>query len=144
MNTCNASLPREKIIRGYPIRRLALGAYLEAARALSELPEAALGALYPGQTAQMALDSLKSLTPDTALPVLTRALTVLPQTVVACASALTGVTESDLLSDPAIGADGLMEMLEAAWELNGMENFTLAARRLRTRLRAATRSGCKG
>ena len=43
-------------------------------------------------------------------------------------AALTGIPEEQLLNDPGIGLDGLMEILNAWLEVNNIENFISAAR----------------
>lgn len=138
------SLPREKLVRGYPIRRLALGAYLKAAQSLKELPDTVLSALFPDDDTNSAMQKLKHLTPDSAAAVLARGLSALPEPLIGAASELTGVGREALLTDPDIGADGLMEMLLAVIEVNRLENFTTAVRAVRARLKGHPAIGFNG
>ena len=138
------SLPKEKTVRGYSVRRLPLGAFLQAAQALETLPDDVLAAAYPGKSAGEALRELTRLTPETALPVLARAIAGAPSALLKAASCLTGIPEDALLTDPALGAEGLLEALTAAWEVNGLANFTRAARSLLARLKSPDPTGCNG
>ncbi len=138
------SLPKERMVRGYAVRRLPLGEFLRAAHALETLPDDVLKAAYPDKTAQEALQALRALTPETALPVLGRAIAGASGALLGAASCLTGIPEERLLTDPDLGADGLMEALLAAWEVNDLGNFTQAVRRLAARLKSPRPTGCNG
>lgn len=139
------SLPREKTIRGYTIRRMPIGQFLTALQTLRELPGEALNILLPGLTPQTMLSRVKELTAEELKEMAARLLTVLPGYGVSLLSRLMGVEESDLLRDERIGLDGLMEMLEAWMELNGIENFMRAAGALQVKVRKAiTPAGSSG
>lgn len=136
------SLPDEREVRGYVIRRLPLGAYLKAAQSLKDLPDAVMSALYPNDDAGTAFVKLRHLTPESAVGVLARGMSALPKPFARVISLLTGVSEHALMSDPAIGLDGLVEMLNAVIEVNHLENFTTAARETLARLKGSATTGC--
>lgn len=140
-DTVSLALPQEGEACGYPIRKLPLGAYLRAMRALAALPDTLLGALFPGEDASAALRKLRALTPDTAAPLLARAVAAAPGPILKAVSLLSGVPVNALENDPAIGANGLLAILATVAEVNGLANFMPAARALRSRLKAAP--GCK-
>lgn len=136
------SLAQEKEVRGYLIRRLPLGAYIKAAQSLQSLPDTVLEALFPGEDAKSALLKLRHLTPETAVGAIARGLTALPTPLLKVCALLTGVPEHALRDDPEIGADGLMEMLEAVVEVNHLGNFTKAVWALSARLCLPRTTGC--
>ena len=151
MNTDNAyrdavalSLPRERTVRGYLIRRMPIGQFLTALQALRDAPGELLDALLPGLTPQTLPGRLKALSAQELKAAATRLLTTLPAYGVRLIAGLIGVEEADLLRDELIGLDGLAEMLEAWAELNGLENCTRAAGALWDKVRASTTpAGCK-
>ncbi len=136
-DSLSLALPPAREVRGHAVRKLPLGAYLRAMQALCALPETLLGALFPGEDASAALGRLRRLTPDTAAPLLAKAVAFAPGPLMQALALLTGIEESVLLDDPAIGADGLLELIEAVIEVNGLANFTRAARALLARLRTS-------
>lgn len=133
------SIPLSETVRGYEIKRLALGQYMQAFEALRTAPEAILKACFPGQDAGKILAGLKTMDRDALIALMMRAMTVVPQEAVRLLTALTGVPQKALLDDPGIGLDGAAEMLEAFWRLNGIENFTQAAERMAAQIRDVRR-----
>ncbi|MBE5794682.1 MAG: hypothetical protein E7323_08400 [Clostridiales bacterium] len=131
------SLPREKTVRGYTIRRMPIGQFLTALQTLRDLPGEALDTLLPGLTPKTMLSRIKGLTAQELKEMAVRFLTVLPGYGISLVSRLIGVEEGDLLRDEMIGLDGLMEMLEAWMELNSIENFIKAAGALQVKVRKA-------
>ena len=131
------SLPREKTIRGYTIRRMPIGQFLTALQTLRELPGEMLELLLPGLTPQTMLSRFKVLTAQEMKEMAVRMLTVLPAYGVRLLAHLIGMEEADLLRDELIGLDGLMEMLDGWMELNGIENFIKAAGALQEKVRKA-------
>lgn len=139
------SLPREKTIRGYSIRRMPIGQFLTALQTLRELPGEVMDTLLPGLTPKTMLSRIKGLTAEELKEMAVRLLTVLPGYGISLLARLMGVEEGDLLRDEMIGLDGLMEMLEAWLELNGIENFMKAAGALQVKVRKAiTPAGSNG
>ena len=94
-------------------------------------------ACFPGEDASQVLTRLSHIGPDGLTKLLERAMAVVPGEAVRLLSLLTGVSQEALLRDPDIGLDGLAEMLEAFWRLNGLENFTKAALRAAAALKSA-------
>ena len=72
-------------------------------------------------------------------------MTAVPAEAVRLVSLLTGVPQDRLLDDPQIGLDGMAQMLEVFWRINGLGNFTQAARRAAAAVRAGIgRTGSSG
>lgn len=131
------SIPMSETVRGYEIKRLPLGRYMQALEALRSAPEAIIQACFPGMDAAQILARLKALDKDALIALMMRAMAVVPGEAVKLLSLLTGVPQAALLEDAAIGLDGAAEMLEAFWRLNGIENFTQAAVRMAAQLKDA-------
>lgn len=139
------SLPREKTVRGYPIRRMPIGQFLTALQTLRDMPEELADTLMPGLTPQTMLSRFRSLTAQELKTLLVRALTVLPGYGVSLLAQLMGVEEAALLRDEMVGLDGLAEMLDAWMEVNRIENFIKAAGALQVKVRSSiTPVGCSG
>lgn len=147
-NSVSLSLPQSEMVRGYEVKRLPLGAYLSAMEALRTAPKAILEACFPGESVEQALDALRCIDARMLGELILRAMDVVPGEAIRLIEALTGVPQVALLGDPAIGLDGAVELMEAFWRLNGIENFTRAVRKLAAsagmaqRIRTAT--GSKG
>ena len=139
------SLPREKNVRGYAIRRMPIGQLLTALQTLREMPGELLDTLMPGLTPKTLLSRFRTMSAQELKTMLVRAVTVLPGYGVSLLARLLGVEEGDLLRDEMIGLDGLAEMLEAWMEVNGIENFIRAAGALQVKVRnSITPAGSSG
>lgn len=122
-NSAALSLPKSRTVRGYEIRKMPIGAFLEACSLLEELPGTALRLLFPEKKEGDILTELAGLDKDKLQELFLRALAVLPGEMVRLFAKLSGVEEQALLEDARIGLDGLGEMAEAWLEVNGIENF---------------------
>ena len=136
-DSIDLSLSRSVTVRGYEIKRAALGAYLQALKQLQSFPKDVTAALFPGQNADQVLETLKHISSDTLLALVARALTVVPDRALALVAKLTGIPLNRLNNDANIGLDGLMEIVTAWMELNGIENFMRAARQLINKAKAS-------
>lgn len=139
------SIQSEKLVRGYAVKRLPLGEYLRALDALREAPETVLSAVFPGMEAMDVLSLLRKIDKNALSGLMLNAMTVIPSEAVKLLSVLTGVPMDALMNDPQIGLDGAAEMLEAFWELNGIENFIRAAERMAAQVKQLrAKTGSKG
>lgn len=136
-NTIQKSMEMSRTVRGYEIRRMPLGAFLEAVDAIREAPVQILESIYPGKGAMEALRNLSGLNTQSLRGVLISAFTYAPDHVVGVLSKLFDISKENLLSDPKIGLDGLTELLNAWLDLNNIENFISAVRPLVSRIRTA-------
>ena len=145
-NSAALSLPKSRTVRGYEIRKMPIGAFLEACSLLEELPGTALRLLFPEKKEGDILAELAGLDKDKLQELFLRALAVLPGEMVRLFARLSGVEEQALLEDARIGLDGLGEMAEAWLEVNGIENFikTMGALGKRHRLSWAERALAPG
>ena len=147
MNSIDVSLPRSVTVRGYEVRRMPLGKYLQAIRMLETFPRAAAEKLTPDGDLAGVLDTLRTLDRGKLIDLALRALAVVPDQAMELIAALTDIPQERLINDEAIGADGLMEILDAWLTVNDTENFIRAAGRVRqriSRLAATLQPGCKG
>lgn len=124
------SIPAVHKVRGYQIKRASLGELLGALETLRTAPGELMAKLFPDMGITEVLGELKALDNERLSLLLIRALTVVPAMAAGLVSELCGIPEEELMDDPAIGADGLLEMIEAWMEVNGVENFIHAASRL--------------
>lgn len=139
------SLEKSRTVRGYEIRRLPLGRYLEVVEETKALPARLMEACYPGKTAMQVLEELKTIDTDGVTALFTRLMTAMPGTAAHLLSVLTGIDEEKLLNDEDVGLDGAAELLEAFLEINRIENFIRAVRNLAGQIRTAAKSaGSRG
>jgi len=147
MNSIDVSLPRSVTVRGCEIRRMPLGKYLQAINMLERFPRETAAKLVPDGDVADVLDALKTLDRQKLIDFALKALAVVPGQAAGLIAALTEIPEETLLNDERIGADGLMEIINAWLEVNAAENFILAAGRVRqkiVRLAATVKPGFKG
>lgn len=135
------SIPKSVTVRGYEIKRLPLGKYLEAVDMMSELPQEMMRACFPGKSEMQALAELKMLANDGIPALLIRLAASAPKQILPLMSLATGIDEKTLLEDENIGLDGLAEMAEAFVKVNRIENFISAAKAVKEQLTAAIRTG---
>ncbi|MDD3336788.1 MAG: hypothetical protein PHI98_14960 [Eubacteriales bacterium] len=145
-NSIELSLPQSKTVCGYEIKKMPVGVFLKAVQALNDIPMELSKALFPGEGVDGMLAQLKGIDKNGMQELLLRALTVLPEKVIALFAQLSGIGENELLGDATIGLDGLAEMMLCWAEVNGIENFMASARKLADKMRAQTteKSGSKG
>lgn len=137
------SVPAEKKIRGYAIKRMPIGAYLRAVQVLEALPSTVLSALFPDEDAGAILSRFARLDKEGLQALFVRALTVLPEQLLEILSVLFDVPKEKLMNDPTLGLDGLCELLDAWITINGIENFIKAAGALWEKVRKMTSDGSK-
>lgn len=108
-----------------------LGRYLQAIRMLEGFPREVAAKLVPEGDVSRVLEALKTLDRAKLADFALKALAVVPDQTVKLIAALTEIPEDTLLNDARIGADGLVEIVNAFLEVNAAENFIRAAGRLR-------------
>lgn len=140
-NSIALSIAQSKIVRGYEIRRLPLGKYLEMLERVRTLPAEIMTACFPGKDTMQVLTMLKTVTPDGLNALLLNLIATVPSIAVDLLALLTGIDAKALREDENIGLDGVTEMIQAFFELNGIENFMKAAREILSKARAAAGKG---
>ena len=124
------SLPREKKIRGYVVKRMPIGQYLRAMERMQEASEELPRQLLPGRGEVPFFAALKMLDAEAVKKLVLKAAGIVPEFAVRLFAEVSGIDEERLLNDPNIGPEGFAEMLEAFWEVNGLGNFTKGAARM--------------
>lgn len=144
-NSVMKSLPREKTVRGYRVERMPIGRYLQALRLLQEAPEEWLEEILPHKGDMPVLSALKEMDTSQLQKAILTAAAVLPEKAVSLFAQVSGIEEEKLLHDPDIGLDGLVELMKAFWEVNGLGNFLQGAAEVGRKIREWTRTaGSKG
>lgn len=137
----NVSLGDKVHIRGYEIRRMPIGAYIEALELIERLPGEMLEECFPGLNLQQIGALMTNNSRDAMQVLLVGLLEKAPNYMLDVLSALLGIDREALEQDAAIGLDGLMEMIEAWLEINGIANFWKAVKLMLGRLGKAARPG---
>lgn len=127
-NSIDLSLPKERTVRGYTIKRMPIGAYLKALQTLQDFPRDVAAKLLPSGNVLALLEQLKKIDRATLADLAIKALTIVPEQCMGLVCQLTGIPKAKLLTDADIGMDGLAEIVDAWLEINGAENFLRAAK----------------
>jgi hypothetical protein len=138
-----ASIPKARKVCGYEIKKMPIGRYLQVMEDLQDFPALAIEAVFPDMTFEQILQSLKDCNGDTLGQMLVRAMGVVPREAVALLARMTDIPEEELLQNESIGLDGLVMIIEAWVEVNRLENFMNAARRVIGKIRSAAANGSK-
>lgn len=139
------SVKCSETVRGYEVKRLPLGEYLRVMEALREAPTTVMRVCFPQMDMAQMLDRLKQIDAQGLTQLMLQAMDVVPDEAIKLISLISGIPADALYADPAIGLDGVAEILAAAWRLNGIENFTRAARQMAAKLRElGQKTGSKG
>lgn len=143
-NSVSLSIPQSVMVRGYEVKRLPLGKYLQAIEAIREAPEGLLRACFPGKSTAQALEALKHIDAQMLSALIMRAAGVVPREAIRLLALFTGIEEAQLMNDPDIGLDGAAELMEAFFTINQIENFLQAAKELVARIKAAIPAAGEG
>lgn len=130
MNLLKKSLPAERKVCGYTIKKMPLGAYLTAVERIKGFPAGLMNALFPGMTLADMLDWLKGLDEARLTQLLGTVLTTVPAQGIELIADLTGIPAQQLLEDDSIGLSGLMQIVKAFTEVNELESFFAEIRSL--------------
>lgn len=128
------SLPESRHVCGYEIKKMPIKPYLDAIEKLKDAPGAFMDACFPGKTAAEALDSLNAIDRDGFAALLAGALTAAPAYAIGLVADLTGIDRDRLLNDPAVGLDGIVEIVGAFIEVNRLGKFVSEAAALKAKL----------
>jgi len=142
-NTAALSLPKSKTVRGYEIKRLALGGYLQAVALIQEFPAQLMSACFPGDDLRAIIEKLKRMDAALLECALSGALLTAPKMIIRLTAEVTGIDERALLDNPDVGLDGLVEILTVWAEVNNLGDFMPAVRKMIGKMRAAAGSSPK-
>jgi hypothetical protein len=118
------SLPTSRVERGHEIKRLPIRGYLNAIELLKDAPQALMEACFPGDAPENVLLALGKMSRDDFIGIAVQAMAAVPMYAARLFSQLSEIPEDVLLDNRDIGLDGIAEMVEAWWEVNGIGNFT--------------------
>lgn len=140
------SIPTTRKVCGYPIRRVPLGTYLSLAERLPSLPAELMEGMFPGKTLEEILAELQGLTGNRISELILRLAAIAPGIALPLIAEMTGIDEDKLVNDPAIGLNGLAQIVLAWMEVNEIENFILTVGAMVKKLKAVTvtKDGSKG
>ncbi|HNX63135.1 MAG TPA: hypothetical protein PKN45_10885 [Candidatus Limiplasma sp.] len=148
LNSIRLSIPKDKKVRGYVVKRMPLGAYLKALEALQDFPQEIAMKLIPNCTGiDQVLVYFKTITKNSLVTMIVGLMSVVPEKFIELVSQLTEIPYDSMIDDPNIGLDGLAEIVAAWLEVNGTENFLRAASQAietGTKFAATLKSGSKG
>lgn len=135
--TENLSLPKTVTVRGIAVQRLPLGGYLQALQLLEGIPGELMKLCFPEESLSEVINHFKQADEGLLERMLTNALLSAPKYVIQVVAQLLTVPEERLLEDAQIGLDGLVELVSAWVEVNGLLDFMPAVRKLQGTFRTA-------
>jgi hypothetical protein len=117
------SIPKTQNVHGIEIKKLPLGAYLDAIDSIKNLPEILLRNSFPGLTPDEALGKFKTLDQDTLIEAAGNLLVTVPEQAMRFVATLIGVDYERLRDDPEIGLNGIKDIIIGFWQINDMQSF---------------------
>jgi hypothetical protein len=130
MSKIALSTGKERVVCGYKIKKMPIGAYLRAVARLEGLPDDLMDACFPGANLSGVLDNLSRLTENTLTTIIGGLLKSAPQYLLALISEISGVSVENLENDPMIGLDGLIDIIVAVVEVNKLGETLAKVKRL--------------
>lgn len=131
MNSVKLSFPKVKTVRGYEVRKLHLGAYVDAIDAIQGIPTELIKKCFSDENGDI-LASLSGIDANGIVQLFMRVLAVVPEYAIELCAKLLEIDVNSLKSDRAIGLDGMVELITAWVEVNDIENFIKAVHDLKT------------
>jgi hypothetical protein len=116
-------MPKSKNVHGIEIKKLPLGAYLDAIDSIKNLPEILLHNSFPGMTPDEVLIKFKTLDQDMLIEVAGNLLASVPEQALRFVAKLIGTEYETLRNDPEIGLNGIKDIIVEFWKINDMGSF---------------------
>lgn len=123
MNLFRKSIPQSKTVHGIEIRKLPLGAYLDAIDSIKNLPEILLKNSFPGLNPDEVLGKFKTMNQDMLMELAGNLLATVPEQALRFIAKLIGVEYEKLRDDPEIGLNGIKNIMVEFWQINDMGSF---------------------
>lgn len=123
LNLFRKSLPKSSIVCGVEIKKLPLGAYLDAIDSIKNLPELLLNETFPGLTTQEIIDRFKKLDEKMFFVIISNLLVQVPEQSLRFIAKLIDCEYDRLRNDPEIGLNGIKTILMEFWKVNDMSSF---------------------
>ena len=117
------SIPKTKNIHGIEIKKLPLGAYLNAIDSIKNLPEMLLQKSFPDLTPDQVLEKFKKMDQDMLIEVAGNLLVAVPEQALRFIASLIGEEYERLRDDPDIGLNGIKDIIKEFWKINDMQSF---------------------
>ncbi len=117
------SIPQSKNIHGIEIKKLPLGAYLDAIDSIKNLPEILLQKSFPGLSPDQVLEKFKKMDQDTLVQVAGNLLITVPEQALMFIAKLINTEYETLRDSPEIGLNGIKDIVIEFWKINDMQSF---------------------
>ena len=126
------STGKNKVVCGYEIKQMPVGAYLKAIKRIEDAPADFLAAVFPGKGMDEVLEELMAIDYDGVKELISGVALKAPEYVIALVSELSGIDEDKLLNDPHIGLHGLLEIIEVMIEVNRLGECIASLKNLKS------------
>lgn len=129
------SLGKSKVIYGYEVKKMPIGAYLKAMERIKNMPEDFIETCFPGQSLQEVFDSLTKLDEIDLKRLILSVMTTAPKYAIALISELIEVDEEQLINDENIGINGIIDLCIAFIEVNKLGEAFAGVKELRQKIK---------
>jgi len=130
------SVPRNKKVCGYEIKKMPIGRYLEAIDEISEFPNELIGACFPDMEFKEIVERLTAFDEKLLRTCIGNIFTAAPRHTVRFIAKLVDIESEVLLNDENIGLDGLVAIINAFIEVNELGKFMADFAKMRLKLRS--------
>lgn len=130
----NISLKKEKNIRGYEIKKLPIGAFLNGMEKLQDIPRDFLVKIFPDKSYDEILEYFLNINEEKLLELGVIIFSVFPKYIICFFAEITGIDEERLVNDENLGIDGFMELLNAFIEVNELGKFLGEIEKLKVKI----------
>lgn len=120
-NIFKKSLPNEKIVHGYKIRRYPCGKYIEALNIIAELPTTLAKEIFPDKNIENIINDFTKIDEQMLGEILGKAIAVIPEKAFAIISAITDIPYEDFIEK--LSPKEVMDIMQAVWEVNDFASF---------------------
>lgn len=117
------SVPQSKNVHGIEIKKLPMGAYLNAIESIKNIPEILFNNTFPGLNPNEVLAKFKVMDQDMLIEVAGNLLTAVPEQALRFIATLIGIEYERLRDDPEIGLNGFKDIIIEFWKINDMQSF---------------------
>lgn len=120
-NIFKKSLPNEKVVHGYTIRRYPCGKYIKALNIIAELPTTLAKEIFPDKNIENIINDFTKIDEKMFGEMLGKAIAVIPEKAFAIISEITDIPYEDFMEK--LSPNEVMDIMQAVWEVNDFSSF---------------------
>lgn len=122
--TIDLSLQDSITVRGYEIKRAPVGQFLKAMQKLENIPTELVAEIFNTSNLQSIIKGMSEITSDGIASLAMKAFGVIPEKMIDVFAELAELDKEKILNDRSLGIEGMLELIKAWIDINGVVNFT--------------------